>query len=111
MLLSLCVVWLGMFMTVHKKYRRWNGWVVALLAVGASLGLLNSVLQLSRYGSDLASRFSSADWTMIVVWCVLLVVWALVLGGISGVVLGRRWYGATEGLTDGAAQGSMASSD
>lgn len=48
---------------------------------------------------------------MIVVWGVLLVLWALVLGVISGIVLGRRWYGSGDALTDGAAQGSMASSD
>ncbi len=98
-------------MALQKKNRRWNRWVVSLLAVGACLGLLNSVLQLSRYGSDLASRFSSADWTMIVIWCVLLVLWALILGAISGVALGRRWYGRGDALPDGATRGSMASSD
>ncbi len=98
-------------MTMPKRDRHWNGWVVWLLAFGAGLGLINSVLQLSRYGTDVASRFGSADWTMIVIWGALLVVWALVLGGISGVALGRRWYGFSDGVVDGVSQRSMASSD
>jgi len=98
-------------MTLPKRDRHWNGWVVWLLAIGAGLGLINSVLQLSRYGADVASRFGSADWTMIVIWGALLVVWALVLGGISGVALGRRWYGFSCGVVDGVSQRSMASSD
>ncbi|WOF74358.1 hypothetical protein QMT40_002010 [Parvibaculaceae bacterium PLY_AMNH_Bact1] len=98
-------------MTLPKRDRHWNGWVVWLLAIGAGLGLINSVLQLSRYGTDVASRFGASDWTLIIIWSGLLVVWALILGGISGVVLGRRWYGFTGGVADGVSQRSVASSD
>ena len=100
-------IWLGVCMALSGKYKRWNGWVVVLLGVGAFLGFGNSLLQLSRYGADLASGFGSGDWTMIVVWSVLLVMWALVLGLLSGIAVGRYWYG----VSDGAAGGSMASSD
>lgn len=85
--------------------------MVWLLAMGAGLGLFNSVLQLSRYGTDVVPRLAASDWTMIVVWSALLVVWALILGGISGVALGRRWYGVSTGVDDGVSQRSMASSD
>ena len=110
-MLSLYVVWLDVFMTLPKRDRHWNGWVVWLLAIGAGLGLINSVLQLSRYGTDVASRLGSMDWTMIVIWCALLVVWALILGGISGVALGRRWYGYSSDVADGVSPRSVASSD
>lgn len=75
-----------------------------MLAIGAGLGLINSVLQLSRYGTDVASRFGSMDWTMIVIWGALLVVWASILGGIFGVALGRRWYGLPDAVDDGVSQ-------
>tara|TARA_R100000900_G_scaffold98173_2_gene76005 strand:+ start:293 stop:679 length:387 start_codon:yes stop_codon:yes gene_type:complete len=110
-MLSLCVVWLGVFMTLPKRDRHWNGWVVWLLAISAGLGLVNSVLQLSRYGTDIASRFGSTDLTMILIWGALLIVWAVILGGISGVALGRRWYGGVGGLADSVSQRSVASSD
>lgn len=98
-------------MTLPKRDRHWNGWVVLLLAIGAGLGLINSLLQLSRYGNDIASSFGASDWTMIVIWSALLVAWALILGGISGVALGRRWYGLASGVADGVSQRSVASSD
>lgn len=94
-----------------KRDRHWNVWVVLLLTAGASLGLLNSVLQLSRYGADISAHIGSADWVMIVIWSSLLVVWALILGGISGVALGRRWYQFPSDVVDGVSQRSVASSD
>jgi hypothetical protein len=94
-------------MAMSGRKKRWNGWVVALLGAGSILGFSNSVLQLSRYGADLSSSFGSTDWTMIVVWSVLLVTWALVLGLLFGIAIGRHWYG----VSDGASGGSVASSD
>lgn len=108
---SLEKVGLGAFMGHLDRERRWNGWVVALLSAGAVLGFSNSVLQLSRYGTDVASRLGSADWTMIIIWGVLLVVWALVLGILSGIAIGRHWYGVSDGVVDGVSPRSMASSD
>lgn len=104
-------IWLGMFMAVSGRNKRWNGWVVGLLGAGSVLGFGNSVLQLGRYGADLSSGFGSADWIMIVIWSVMLVVWALVLGLLSGIAVGRYWYGVTDSVAGGVSTGSMASSD
>ena len=102
---------LGIFMARAGRGKSWNGWVVALLGAGSVLGFCNSLLQLSRYGADLSSSFGSADWAMIVIWSVLLVVWVLALGFLLGITVGRHWYGVTESVSDSVAGGSMASSD
>ncbi len=85
--------------------------MLVLMAAGAVLGATNSVLQLGRYGPDIAARFGSSDWTMIIVWSALLIGWTLILGTISGIALGRRWYGNRDNVSDGISGRSMASSD
>jgi len=92
-------------MRLFDTAKHWRGLVTVLLGLAAVLGDANSVIQLSRFCEVVSGRFSTADWAQILLWMVLLIVWAVVFGLVVGFFTARQWYGV------GVDQGSMAPSD
>lgn len=84
---------------MFEKIGNWNGWVSVLLGAAALMGGFNSIVQLAHICADAPRPIAGNDWSMIVLWLVLLVVWTLLLGLVFGVRIGRRFVeaGAREG--------------